>query len=121
MTDRVQQFEDILAAQGAAEAYSFLTGREDWAFKMERMLPPHMHAGWARWAAYGWRSNPGGFLSAVVSNDLFGAFAKADVSNAAHLEATCRWLYNFAPSGMRDSEGWKGMLHAELEARMEQS
>ena len=121
MTDRVQQFEDIVAAQGAAEAYSFLTGRDDWAEKMIQMVPPHMHAGWARWAAYGWQANPGGFLSAVVSNDLFGAFSKADASNAAHIEATCRWLYNYSPAGMRDADNWKGLLEAELVARSERT
>ena len=121
MTDRVQQFEDILAAQGPAEAYSFLTGRDDWAEKMTTMIPSHMQAGWARWAAYGWKANPGGFLAAVVSNDLFDALSKADGVNAAHLDGTCRWLYNYAPAGMRDGDNWKGLLEAELVARSEKT
>ena len=39
----------------------------------------------------------GGFLKAVLSNDLFGAYARADVENVAALPALVRWVYNNAP------------------------
>jgi len=40
---------------------------------------------------------PGGFLRAVLENDLMGASAKADDINRNHLFDFCRFLYNEAP------------------------
>lgn len=43
---------------------------------------------------------PGGsFFNAVVSNDLVGAFARADEANAAALRDWVMWLHNDAPVG----------------------
>jgi hypothetical protein len=39
----------------------------------------------------------GGFLEAVLSNDLMGAFKRADAQSCAYLEAVARWLYDKAP------------------------
>ena len=43
-----------------------------------------------------WR--PGGFLTAVLSNDLKEAFGRADEKSRAGLFAIVKWLYNEAPS-----------------------
>lgn len=43
------------------------------------------------------RVPPGGFLSAVLANDLFGAVGRADVGNHAALEAICEFIYNYCP------------------------
>jgi hypothetical protein len=40
---------------------------------------------------------PGGFLVAVLCNDLVEAFGKADEVNRACLWDWCLWLYNEAP------------------------
>lgn len=44
----------------------------------------------------------GGFLTAVVENDLMGAFGKADSYNRATLFQICQYLYNSMPA---DSHG----------------
>ncbi len=41
---------------------------------------------------------PGGFLVAVLSNDLFGAVGRADSENLAALADICRYVYNELPS-----------------------
>jgi len=41
---------------------------------------------------------PGGFLSAVFSNDLTGAVAHADDVNMRNLPAYVRFIYNHCPS-----------------------
>ncbi len=41
---------------------------------------------------------PGDFLAAVLSNDLTGAFSKADVRNIVAMRAWASWLYNEAPA-----------------------
>ena len=42
---------------------------------------------------------PGSFLQAVICNDLFGAFRRADDINQAAMLAWVRFFYNEAPSG----------------------
>ena len=39
----------------------------------------------------------GGFLEAVISNDLFGAMGRADDSSRANLFAICSFVYNDMP------------------------
>ena len=41
---------------------------------------------------------PGGFLKAVLTNDLFGAFAHADSSNKEALSEICQYIYNEIPA-----------------------
>lgn len=60
-------------------------------------LPFHMQDTARRYVEQG---IPGGsFFTAVVSNDLMGAFAKADDCNVEAMRDWCTWLYNDAPSG----------------------
>lgn len=42
---------------------------------------------------------PGGFLTAVLSNDLFGAFSRADPLNAAAMQDIVKFIYNELPAG----------------------
>lgn len=43
------------------------------------------------------RIQPGGFLTAVLSNDLFGAVARADRENKLALSEICQYIYNEVP------------------------
>lgn len=66
-------------------------------------LPAHMQ-NTAR--LYVERGIPGGsFFTAVVSNDLLGAFARADDVNASAMRDWAMWLYNDAPCGCSGSPG----------------
>ena len=47
---------------------------------------------------------PGGFLTAVLSNDLFGAIGRADAENAVALPYICQFIYNRFPAGSWGSE-----------------
>ena len=42
---------------------------------------------------------PGGFVTAVLSNDLFGAFGAADHINRPLVGDIVAWIYNNAPMG----------------------
>jgi hypothetical protein len=56
-----------------------------------------MRPGMQRYIEQGIR--PGDFMTAVLSNDLFGAFGWADDINRRKLFDICAWLYNHAPAG----------------------
>lgn len=60
-------------------------------------LPEHMRDGFRRYIEDG---IPGGsFMTAVLSNDLMGAFQRADDINRDHMFDTCAFLHNEAPRG----------------------
>lgn len=44
------------------------------------------------------RIPPGGFIYAVLTNDLMGAFGKADVQNRLSLFEICSYVYNEMPA-----------------------
>lgn len=44
------------------------------------------------------RYDPGSFLTAVLSNDLFGAIWRADPENLRALEGICQFIYSDMPS-----------------------
>lgn len=46
----------------------------------------------------------GGFLYAVLTNNLFEAFARADEGNKANLETICDYIYSFTPAICYGSE-----------------
>lgn len=50
------------------------------------------------------RIAPGGFMIAVLSNDLIGACHRVDDENRQALWAWVKWLYNYAPQGSWGSE-----------------
>lgn len=43
------------------------------------------------------RIQPGGFLTAVLSNDLFGAVTRADRESKLALSEICQFIYNEVP------------------------
>ena len=55
---------------------------------------------------------PGGFMTAVLSNDLYGACARADSANIDLLQKYALWIVNHAPYGSYGSaemvRGWLG-------------
>jgi hypothetical protein len=59
-------------------------------------LPAHMQDGARGYIERG--EEPGGFLTAVLCNDLVAAFSRADADNAAAMAEWARWLWNEAPS-----------------------
>lgn len=70
-----------------------------------------------RWASHGYQ--PGDFLTAVLSNDLFEAAARADMTNRFDLWEICEYIYNELPSacwGSREKvEVWR--LRREADRR----
>jgi len=60
------------------------------------MIPPAIIEGLVNYVAHG--ISPGGFLSAVIENDLAEAFARGDCSSLAALRAIVMWLNNNAPN-----------------------
>lgn len=65
-------------------------------------IPLYMHDGIARYLVN--RVAPGGFLSAVISNDLRRACEKADSTNQHLLHEYVKFFYNDAPSQSWGSE-----------------
>lgn len=64
-------------------------------------LPEHMRETARLYVENGYQG--GSFFTAVVSNDLRGAFANADDVNAAAMREWVMWLYNDAPCGCHGS------------------
>ncbi len=61
------------------------------------ILPFHMRDGVRLWIERG--IGPGSFLTAVLSNDLFGALGRADEENSRALKSYGVYFYSYAPSG----------------------
>lgn len=59
------------------------------------MLPVHMRDAMQRYIESG--IEPGGFLRAVLENDLMHAVGKADEINRERLPDYAMYLYNYAP------------------------
>ena len=59
---------------------------------------------------------PGGFLTAVLENDLMGAIGRADSQNIAALKEIAQFIYNRVPSV---AHGYKGVVDDYLEALWE--
>jgi hypothetical protein len=60
------------------------------------VIPHHMLQALTRYVEDG--IEPGGFLTAVICNDLTGAIRHADHQNIRIIPAYVAWLYNEAPS-----------------------
>lgn len=77
-----------------------MTQREQIAEMIEggrHLVPSHM---WDAVTGYFLhRYQPGGFMTAMLSNDLMGAMGKADEANTANMHRWCQFLYCYAPSG----------------------
>ena len=59
------------------------------------LIPEHCRDSMKRYIEHG--VIPGGFLQAVICNDLVGAFGKADQTNRHRLYDYCDFLYNYMP------------------------
>ena len=68
------------------------------------------------------RYHPGGFIEAVLSNDLFGAVARADKDNLAALPEIVKFIYNQTPSNCWGSKAivWQYLESKFYEALGEQ-
>ena len=66
------------------------------------MLPDYMVGGLVRY--FNNRIPPGSFLTAILSNDLYEAAARADNTNQMYLSQYVMWLHNYAPG--RHSGSW---------------
>jgi len=69
---------------------------------IECKVPEHDWNGLIRYVEDGYL--PGGFLTAVLENDLMGALGHADIINQRALPAIGQWLYNYAPAGCYGSK-----------------
>jgi len=49
------------------------------------------------------RIPPGGFLRAVLENDLMGAMGRADVINRENIFKICKYIYNELPGDTHGS------------------
>lgn len=58
-------------------------------------IPSHLMGAIDRYINLG--ISPGGFLSAVIQNDLFGAFNRADNLSKEHIEDIVTYIYNYLP------------------------
>lgn len=90
-------------------------------------VPGHLRGGVARWIMTG--TEPGGFLQAVLINDLKGAVTRGEPSSRAGLLQLVGWLIAEAPPMCWGSEGayvdwvssggWQGLDDAgKLNARL---
>lgn len=61
------------------------------------LVPPYMWGGVERYIIN--RIPPGNFLTALFSNDLMEAFARADDVNTANMHNWVLFLYNYTPCG----------------------
>lgn len=84
-------------------------------------LPEHSKAGLDAYVEDG--IPPGGFLQAVLSNDLKEAFGRADIENRTHMFEIVNYMYNEMPvrcQGSREIvEAWLKM-HDERREKEEQ-
>ncbi|MAH48465.1 hypothetical protein CMI37_21750 [Candidatus Pacearchaeota archaeon] len=72
------------------------------------LLPEHLRGGVKRYIEHG--LIPGGFLKAVLDNDLKESFARADETSTARMWDIVKFMYNEAPSQCWGTpalvEGW---------------
>jgi hypothetical protein len=61
------------------------------------LIPLYMQDGLRRWIMDGIR--PGGFLCAVLENNLKESFMRADMTNKRCIDSYVEFLYTYAPSG----------------------
>lgn len=82
-------------------------------------IPEQMRPGLLHWIEDG--TPPGHFLSAVLRNDLYQAFTRADDDNVFRIQSYIKFLYNHAPGNCWGSvahfEDWK-KYHGLKETRI---
>ena len=79
------------------------------------------HAGKSLWRWIDKRTDPGGFLTAVLCNDLSKAVSKADDRNVELIPNYVRLLYNHAPADCwgddETVDNWRHGLHLRGQTR----
>lgn len=65
------------------------------------LVPGHMRAGIIEWIERGIPG--GGFMMAVLRNDLMDAFGRADSTNKSAMQDWAAYLYNYAPHNCHGS------------------
>jgi len=63
--------------------------------ELELAIPPAVFAGLQRYIKNG--ILPGGFLTAVLQNDLIASFERADQHSKAAMEDIVTYMYNYIP------------------------
>jgi hypothetical protein len=86
-------FIDVMKSKGLKISVSFDTARRHPVYsKIPEMVLDGLYD-------YFYRGyTPGGFLHAVLTNDLFGAFSTADADSKAQLEALLQFLHQEVPT-----------------------
>lgn len=110
-----QSLHERMRALPATAVYHQLTQRQEWGLALMAVpVTDTMRQSIVRWIALGRDDQLGGFLRALLSNDLMGAFARADEQNAAAMHKWCIFLHNYAPAGCYGSpeavRQWPGLL-----------
>ena len=75
---------------------------DDAAMQLENLIPDYMHSAIVRYVLHGIEA--GGFLDAVICNNLFKAVGKADDINRNCLHEYCAFFYNDAPAACYGSK-----------------
>ena len=79
-------------------------------------VPNHIMPGLVNFVEKGWE--PGSFLQAVLTNDLFRAVGQADDINRSRLHNITTFIYNVFPSRIvRTKKGYNDWLEVEFEER----
>jgi len=86
-------------------------------------LPAHMQGAFARWLFFG--EMGGDFMRAVLTNDLVGAYQRADSTNIFAMRDFVQWLYDAPAACWREPniETWKkagGLFGVYREAGVEE-
>lgn len=78
-------------------------------------LPEDLRDGVRLWIEEG--IYPGGFMTAVVENNLMEAVDRADDTNCRRLVDIVRWWYNYAPGlcwgSKKKAEKWQKRIHEQ--------
>ena len=74
------------------------------------LIPPNIKEGIDNYTMYG--QPTGGFLHAVLSNDLRGAIGRADDASLAAIQYIVQYLFSYVPSSV---QGSKANVSAHLE------
>lgn len=81
--------------------------------ELRNKVPEHTIGGLDKWVSDG--CPPGGFLYAVLTHELFEAFARADEVNRAALFDIVSYIYNVLPLKCHGSEVHVAKWRAEKE------
>lgn len=79
-----------------AAACEFERPVSTWFEGQYSLIPERMQASLKRYVID--RKQPGAFLTAIITNDLCGAFANADEENAKLVGLYVRWFMNVPPA-----------------------